>query len=92
MGNHYNDPALFYAAQERARKRTMTRRELIEDALEQEWYTVNEAAEELGLHPKTVRKRIRERKLKASRPSARKTRIHYTDLAAYLSKPVKSNS
>jgi excisionase family DNA binding protein len=64
----------------------MSRRELIEEDLEQEWYTVDEAAEELDLHPKTVRKRIREGNLKASKPSPRKTRIHYTDLARYLSR------
>jgi excisionase family DNA binding protein len=71
---------------ERARRKSRTRRERIEEGLEQEWYTVNEAAEELELHPKTVRKRIRDGKLKASRPSPRKTRIHYTDLGAYMSK------
>jgi excisionase family DNA binding protein len=71
---------------ERARRRAMSRRELIEEDLDQEWYTVDEAAEELDLHPKTVRQRIREGKLKASQPSPRKTRIHYTDLARYLSK------
>jgi excisionase family DNA binding protein len=71
---------------ERARRRAMSRRERIEEDLEQEWYTVDEAAEELDLHSKTVLKRIREGKLKASKPSPRKTRIHYTDLARYLSK------
>jgi len=71
---------------ERARRKHRTRRERIEDGLEQEWYTVNEAAEELDLHPKTVRDRIHKGKLKASRPSPRKTRIHYTNLAAYMIK------
>jgi excisionase family DNA binding protein len=77
---------------ERAQRKYMTRRERIEDGLELEWYTVDEAAEELDLHPKTVRSRLREGKLKASRPSPRKTRIHYTDLAAYMSRLAGSNS
>jgi excisionase family DNA binding protein len=92
MGNPYNDVALYYAAQERARKRTMTRRELIEDDLEQEWYTVPEAAEELGEHPKTLYRRIRNGEIKADKRRPRKTRIHYTDLAAYMSLPVKRDS
>ena len=81
----YDDVMRFEVARRKASRR-LSRKERIEDELEQEWYTVDEAAEELDMHPKTVRKRIREGKLKASRPSPRKTRIHYTDLARYLSK------
>ena len=82
MGNPYNEMMLLEAARRRA-QRGLSRRERIEEDLEQEWYTVDEAAEELAVHPKTVRKYIREGKLKASRPSPRKTRIYYTDLARY---------
>lgn len=92
MGNPYNDPALFYAAQERARKMTMTRRELIEDDLEQDWYTVPEAAEKLDEHPKTLYRRIRNGEIKADTRRPRKTRIYYKDLAAYMSPPVKRDS
>jgi excisionase family DNA binding protein len=84
MGNPYNEMMMFEAAKRRA-QRGLSRRERIEEDLEQEWYTVDEAAEELDVHPKTVRRRIHEGKLKASQPSPRKTRIHYTDLAKYLS-------
>jgi excisionase family DNA binding protein len=95
MGNPYDDVMRFEAAREAARirsRRGLSLRERIEDDLEQEWYTVDEAAEELDLHPKTVRARIREGKLKASRPSPRKTRIHYTSLTSYLSKQVERDS
>ena len=74
--------------QERLLRRSvknMTRRERIEFDLEQEWYTVPEAAEELGEHPKTVYRRINRGEIKATRRSPRKTVIHYTDLAAYMS-------
>ncbi len=81
--------------QERLRRKSvknMTRRERIEFDLEQEWYTVAEAAEELEEHPKTVYRRINQGEIKAVRPSPRKTRIHYTDLAAYMSKDARRNS
>jgi excisionase family DNA binding protein len=64
----------------------MTLRERIEEELDQFWCTVPEAAEELGEHPKTVYERIRRGEIKATRQSPRKTRIHYTALAAYMSK------
>ena len=51
-----------------------------------DWYTVKEAAQLLGVHPKTVRKRVREGEIKASRPSPRMTRIHKRDLADYLNR------
>ena len=88
MGNPYDDAIRF----ERAWRKGMTRRELIEDGLELEWYTVPQAAEELGEHPKIVYRRIRNGEIKASRPSPRKTRIHHTDLAAYMSRPAKRDS
>jgi excisionase family DNA binding protein len=61
------------------------RRALIEASLDQEWYTVGEAARVLGEHPKTVYKRIQNRELSVSQPSPRKIKIHRSDLAAYLS-------
>jgi excisionase family DNA binding protein len=88
MGNPYDDAIKF----ERAWRKGMTRRERIEDDLEQEWYTVPEAAEELGEHPKTLYRRIRNGEIKADTRRPRKTRIHYTDLAAYMSQPVKRDS
>jgi excisionase family DNA binding protein len=60
------------------------RRADIEASLDKDWYTVEEAAKVLGEHPKTVRKRVREGEIKASRPSPRKTKIHKRDLADYL--------
>jgi excisionase family DNA binding protein len=86
MGNPYKDMARFYAAQETARRRIMTRRELIEDGLDQEWYTVREAAEVLRLSTKRVYELIRNGELDYSKPSPRKTFIHYSDLAKYMSK------
>jgi excisionase family DNA binding protein len=85
MGNPFNEAMRVEAAKRRAFSELPLRIRIEED-LEYEWYTVDMAAEELDLHPKTVRKRIREGKLKASRPSERKTRIHYSDLAAYKSR------
>lgn len=70
----------------------LTERERIEEGLEQDWYTVAEAAEILGEHKKTVYGRIKRDEIKAARPSERKTRIHYTDLAAYMSKVGGQNS
>jgi excisionase family DNA binding protein len=64
----------------------MSRRERIEDDLDQLWYTVPEAAEVLGEHPKTIYRRIKNGEIRANRPSPRKTRIFYTDLAAYMIK------
>jgi excisionase family DNA binding protein len=64
----------------------LTRRERIEEDLEQEWYTVREAAEELGEHRKTTYRRIRNGEIKADTRRPRKTRIHHTDLAAYMTK------
>ena len=93
MGNPYNDMALFYAAQEKARRKTMTSlRERIEDGLEQEWYTVPEAAKVLRLSTKRVYQLIREGKLEYSQPSPRKTLLHYSDLAQYMSKKGQKNS
>jgi excisionase family DNA binding protein len=92
MGNPYNDMARFYAAQERARVRTMSRRERIEDDLEYEWYTVPEAAKVLRLSTKRVYQLIREGKLEYSQPSPRKTLLHYSDLAQYMSKKGQKNS
>ena len=71
---------------ERAQRRAMSRRERIEEDLDQWEYTVPEAAEVLGEHPKTIYRRIRDGEIKAYRRSPRKTRIHYTDLAAYMIK------
>jgi len=69
---------------EAARRRAMSRRERIEAELDQLWFTVPEAAEVLGEHPKTLYRRIKNGEIKANRPSPRKTRILYTDLAAYI--------
>jgi DNA-binding NtrC family response regulator len=52
--------------------------------LEQERFTVAEAAEIAGVHVKTLRKHIKQDKLTVSQPSARKTWVHKRDLAAYL--------
>jgi excisionase family DNA binding protein len=71
---------------EKARRKHRSRRERIEDGLEQEWYTVPEAAEILRLSTKRVYQLIREGELDYSKPSPRKTLIHYTDLAKYMSK------
>jgi excisionase family DNA binding protein len=77
---------------ERARRKYMTRRERIEGDLEYEWYTVPEAAEVLRLSTKRVYQLIREGKLEYSQPSPRKTLLHYSDLAAYMSKKGRKNS
>jgi excisionase family DNA binding protein len=77
---------------EKARRKHRTRRERIEDGLELEWYTVPEAAEELGEHRKTTYRRIRNGEIKADTRRPRKTRIHYTDLAAYMSQRAKKDS
>jgi excisionase family DNA binding protein len=77
---------------ERARRRNMSRRERIEDDLEQEWYTVPEAAEELRQSTKSVYKLIRNGELDYSKPSPRKTLLHFSDLAKYLSKKGGKNS
>jgi excisionase family DNA binding protein len=77
---------------ERARRKYRTRRERIEEDLELVWYTVPEAAEELGEHPKTTYRRIRNGEIKADTGRPRKTRIHHTDLAAYMSRLVKKDS
>jgi len=69
-----------------ARRRAMSRRERLEDDLDQLWYTVPEAAEVLGEHPKTIYRRIKNGEIRANRPSPRKTRILYSDLAAYIDK------
>jgi len=58
----------------------------IEESLNQERYTVREAAEVLRCHEKTVRQWIREGRLRAMRPSPRKTIILKGDLAAYMAK------
>jgi excisionase family DNA binding protein len=71
---------------EKARRKHRSRRERIEDGLEQEWYTVPEAAEVLRMSTKWVYERIRKGELDYSKPSPRKTHIHYTDLAKYMSK------
>jgi excisionase family DNA binding protein len=82
MMSAYREIARIQAAQRRA----MSRRERIEDDLDQLWYTVPEAAEVLGEHPKTIYRRIKNGEIKANRPSPRKTRILSADLAAYLDK------
>ena len=87
MGNPYKDVMQAEVARRMALS-GLSRRERIEEDLGQEWFTVKQAAEELGLHEKTVRNHIHEGKLKASRPSPRKTRIYYTDLAEYMDKNV----
>jgi len=91
MGNPYNEVMLLEAARRRA-QRGLSRRERIEEDLEQEWYTVPEAAEKLGEHPKTLYRRIRNGEIKVDKRRPRKTRIHYTDLAAYMSPLAKRGS
>lgn len=79
----YDEMARMEAARRKANSR-LPRRQRLEEELDQWWYTVPEAAEVIGEHPKTTYGRIRRGEIKAHRPSPRKTRIYYTDLAAYL--------
>ncbi len=76
---------------ENAIRRGKTRRERIEDGLDQEWYTVLEAAEVLDEHPKTLYERIRKGEIVADTRRPRKTRIHYTDLAKFMSQDRKKS-
>jgi excisionase family DNA binding protein len=85
MMSVYDEMARIEAARHKANSR-LPRRQRIEAELDQWEYTVPEAAEVLGEHPKTVYRRIRDGEIKASRRSPRKTRIYYTDLAAYIAK------
>ena len=52
-------------------------------AVEERYYTVNEVADLLGLHPNTVRRMIRRGELGYSRHT-RWLRVSYSDLNAYL--------
>ncbi len=52
-------------------------------AVEQRYYTVNEVADLLGLHPNTVRRMIRRGELGYSRHT-RWLRVSFEDLNAYL--------
>ena len=83
MMSVYDEMARIEAARRKAMSR-LPRRQRIEEELNQWWYTVPEAAEVLGEHRKTIYRRIRDGEIKANRPSPRKTRIFYTDLAAYI--------
>ena|SRR5829696_1369152 len=83
MMSAYDEIARIEAAQRKANSR-LPRRLRLEEELDQWWYTVPEAAEILREHPKTIYRRIRRGEIKASRPSPRKIRIFYTDLAAYM--------
>jgi excisionase family DNA binding protein len=79
----YDEMARVEAARHKANSR-LPRRQRIEAELDQWEYTVPEAAEVLGEHPKTIYRRIRDGEIKVIKRSPRQTRIFYTDLAAYI--------
>jgi excisionase family DNA binding protein len=83
MMSIYDEMARMETARRKANSR-LSRRERIEEELDQWEYTVPEAAEVLGEHPKTIYRRIKNREIKATKRSPRKTRILSTDLAAYI--------
>lgn len=58
----------------------------IESSLDKDFYTIAEVAKILQVHRKTVEGWIRSEKLKATRPSERKTRIWKSDLVRYLAR------
>ena len=61
----------------------------VEQSLNQDWYTVNEAIKELSnkgfeIHKETLRRWIRDGKVEVSQPSPRKTIIHKNELVRLL--------
>ncbi len=58
-------------------------------SLSKDRYTVQEAAVEASVHVKSMRKHIKEGKLEVSQPSPRKTWVHKSDLARYISSRVE---
>ena len=67
------------------------RRSQVEQSLEQEWYTVGEAARVLsdkgfGIHEETLRRWIRAGEVEVSQPSPRKTLVHKNELVRLLTK------
>ena len=58
--------------------------ERTKQSLDRDRYTVKQAADVIGCHEKTARKWIKQDKLKAYRPTERKTYITREQLAAFL--------
>lgn len=55
----------------------------------QAWLSINDAAEQLGVHPRTLRRYIRDGKLTALRLSAQIVRIRNDDIDDFLRKNLK---
>ncbi len=70
---------------------SMARQQAIEASLTRERYTVKQAAAMLGCHEKTLRRWLREGRIKAARPSERKTYIHKNDLVTFLLREAPKN-
>jgi excisionase family DNA binding protein len=64
MMSIYDEMARMETARRKANSR-LSRRERIEEELDQWEYTVPEAAEVLGEHPKTIYRRIKNREIRA---------------------------
>jgi excisionase family DNA binding protein len=60
--------------------------EHVRQHLHQDWYTVKEVATLLGKHEKTVRKWLKEGKLRYYRPAPRSTYVTKEQLAEFLSR------
>lgn len=58
-------------------------------ANEETWLSISEAAEKLEVHPRTLRRYIRDGKLKVLRLSPQVVRIRAEDIAAFLSENIK---
>lgn len=55
----------------------------------QTWLSINDAAQHLGVHPRTLRRYIRDGKLNAMRLSHQIVRIRPTDMDTFLKQNVK---
>lgn len=77
-------PSNTFLAELRALIREEIRAELAEQAAQSEWLSAYDAAQILGVHPKTLRKWIREKRLEATRAGDRHYRIRRADLDRLL--------
>ena len=59
----------------------------------EEWLTVQEAADRLKVHPETIRVWLRDGRLKGTQPMNKRVgwRIHYSEVARLLVGPVRTD-